>query len=230
MRVKLLPMDTHEELMAESYSLMLIHDVHGVNMVGTLTSSTGLVRAVDPSYSVCQVSRVDVVQVSDARRLSGPVVSLKLDVDGLWEAEAVLERFLELVGPPLSCLQVTLLRVWTITDISGSRWQASSTQVSFGCMKANFCARSYQNTKRDGWLQRQTFFACLLLCINSNGSERISMSLVYQELPEVSELQLKPQKRCRAHEISTCDWCCSWCSTGCCRLWTGRRASPNRLR
>jgi hypothetical protein len=109
--IKLLPMDTREELPPESCSWTLSHDIHGVDVVDSVTSSPDHVRAIVPGYGLCQVRRVDVVPDIDAPRLSGPVTSLELAFDSGAVVDGGPERFLELVGASL-----TRLVIWSWSE------------------------------------------------------------------------------------------------------------------
>jgi hypothetical protein len=105
--VKLLPIGNHELFPPDSCSWILSHDIHGVNVVDTVVSSPELVHAIVPGYGMCQVRLVDVIPDADAPRSSGPVTKLKLAYSGAAEIEGAPERFLELVGAPLTSLHLS---------------------------------------------------------------------------------------------------------------------------
>lgn len=110
--VKLLPMYLLDSVKSGSMGWMLDSNLFGVMEVGDSTLSSQTAAAVLlPGYGLCEVARNDLVpvDVSDAPdRQQGGVTSLDLGFISERDAASGLLRLLEMVGPYLASLKITL--------------------------------------------------------------------------------------------------------------------------
>lgn len=98
-------MDEREILTRKSARWKLSTDVYNVMVLGHDGAKS---RVVIPGYGLCKVRQADVVPADKDKRPETDITSLHLSFSSRGNADSGLQRFLQLVGPPLTRLQLKL--------------------------------------------------------------------------------------------------------------------------
>lgn len=129
-KVTLMAMRPDDEIPATSASWVLPSDMGGVQVLGSmeLNDGEGVASVLVPGYGICHVRQDQLVAETINRlasRPSAPITDLVLEFDCYMQQDSPrgLPRLLELVGPPLTCLELHF----------GSRWDMDLSSVFSSC-------------------------------------------------------------------------------------------------